>query len=217
MSAKLKNSPDVKTDEIQIRDLEDLGYKQAGTFETGQAIAQYALNHIPGFPEEISTEARDKLNTGYRKRFSQNNPAKVYVVINGHYLTPTEEQLNNSKVERVNIGVDFAFSFSSQEFGKLSGENPELHRLVKDIRDRVSTYCSNRLRDLKSAAKKILNDGKNRKRTANKNFEEYIEAFLKDAFDRLKSAKARGDKTADLDRFNRAKVAFMVEWKKDIG
>ena len=68
--------------------------------------------------------------------------------------------------------------------------------------------------DLKRAVRKLMNNGKDRKRTANKNFDEYVVGFLNDAFDRLKTAKARGDSTADLDRFNRAKVAFMVEWKK---
>jgi hypothetical protein len=199
--------------EIIIKDLEDLGYQQAGTFESSQTMARFAIDKIPGFPEEVPTEARDKLYAGYRKRFSQNNPAKTYAVINGHYVTPTEEQLKSPKVERVNIGVEFAFSFTSQEYGKLSGQNAELHKLVGEIRERVSTYCSNRLGDLKRSAKKILNNGKERKRTANKDFAEYIDAFFVDALDRLKSAKARSDKTADLDRFNRAKAAFMAAWK----
>lgn len=209
MSAKTAKPVD-----IEIKDLEDLGYQQAGNFDASQKMAQYALGNIAGFPEEVPTEARDKLYVGYRRRFGQNNPAKTYAVINGHYVVPTEEQMNNPKIERVNIGVEFAFSFTSQEFGKLSSQNPGLHELVKEIREKTSTYCSNRLGDLKRAARKILNAGKERKRTANKDFAEYVTKFFEDAFDRLKSAKSRGDSTADQDRFNRAKVAFMVEWKK---
>jgi hypothetical protein len=196
-----------------IKDLEDLGYQQAGTYQASVGQAQYALDNIAGFPDEVPQEARDKLYAGYRKRFSQINPAKTYAVINGHYVTPTEDQLKNPKQERVEIGVDYAFSYSSQEFGKLSSTNAPLHELVKEIREKTSTYCSNRLGDLKRQCRKILNQGKERKRTANKNFSEYVEAFFTDAFDRLKSAKSRGDATADLDRFNKAKVAFMVAWK----
>lgn len=198
---------------IEIKDIEDLGYKQAGTFETSNYIAQWALNHIKGFPDEIASETRDKLYQGYRRRFGANNPAQVYAVINGHYVKPTEEQLNNPKVERIEVGVDYAFSYSSQEFGKLASTNAELHKLVKEIRERVSVYCSNRLGDLKRQCRKILNAGKERKRTANKDFAQYIDAFFTDALDRIKSAKARGDSTADLDRFNKAKVAFMTAWK----
>jgi hypothetical protein len=203
-----------KTDDVVIKDLEDLGYKQAGTYESSQQMAQYAIDEIAGFPEDITQEAREKLYTGYRRRFSQNNPATEYVVINDHYVIPTPEQSKNPKLEKVNIGVEYAFSFTSQEFGKLSGSNPALHSLVKEVREKVSTYCSNRLGDLKRAARKILNSGRERKRTANKNFSEYIETFLTGAFDRLRTAKARGDNTANEERFNRAKVAFMVEWKK---
>ena len=198
----------------EIKDLEDLGYQQAGNFDASQRMAQFAMAQIAGFPDEVPTEAKDKLYAGYRKRFSQNNPAKVYAVIGGHYVLATQEHLDNPKVEKSNIGVEFAFSFTSQEFGKLSGHNPALHEVVKEIRERTSTYCSNRLSDLKRAVRKLMNNGKDRKRTANKNFDEYVVGFLTDAFDRLKTAKARGDSTANEERFNRAKVAFMVEWKK---
>lgn len=207
MATKNANTPEVK-------DLEDLGYQQAGNFDASQKLAEFALAKIAGFPDEVPSEAKDKLYAGYRKRFSQNNPAKVYAVINGHYVLATQEHLDNAKVEKANIGVEFAFSFTSQEFGKLSGQNPALHALVKEIRERTSTYCSNRLSDLKRAVRKLMNNGKDRKRTANKNFDEYVVGFLTDAFDRLKTAKARGDSTANEERFNRAKVAFMVEWKK---
>ena len=67
---------------------------------------------------------------------------------------------------------------------------------------------------MKRAATKILNEGKERQRGVNKDFYEFVEAWFKDtAPDRLKSAKNRGDTSADDKRFNEAKVAFMVKWK----
>jgi hypothetical protein len=198
--------------EVQFKDLEDLGYQQAGNYESTQNMAKFAMAQIPDFPESIDDEARSKLYSGYRRRYNQLNPAVVYAVINDHYVLATEEQ-KTQKIELVNIGVDYAFSFSSQEFGKLANTNPNLHEIIKKIRDKTGTYCSNRLNDLKREAKKILNQGKERKRTANKNFNEYVDAFFTEAFDRLKSAKSRGDTTADEKRFNAAKVAFMVAWK----
>lgn len=202
-----------ETVDVQFKDLEDLGYQQAGTFETSVQQAQYAIAQIPGFPEEVSDEARTKLYTGYRRRFGQKNPAVVYAIINDHYVLATQEHIANNAVQKANIGVDYAYSFSQQEFGKLANTNPALHKLIKDIRDKTSTYCSNRLGDLKRSARKILDAGKERKRSSNKNFSEFVDAFFDDARTRLTSAKSRGDKTADEARFNKAVVAFMTAWK----
>jgi hypothetical protein len=147
-------------------------------------------------------------------KFDTLQPSVCYAVINGHYVLATQEHIKTENVEKVNIGVPYAYSYSAQEFGKLANTNPALHALVKGIREKCSTYCSNRLGDLKRAATKLLNEGKERQRGVNKDFAEFVEAWFKDtAPDRLKSAKNRGDSSADDKRFNEAKVAFMVKWK----
>jgi hypothetical protein len=67
--------------------------------------------------------------------------------------------------------------------------------------------------DLKRRANTILNEGKERTRTANKNFAEFVDEWFKEiAPTRLKGAKNRGDSTAMDKKFNEAKVAFMVKW-----
>jgi len=193
--------------------LKDLGYQQAGNFEKSISMAQYALDNIAGFPKDIPSESKDELYEGYRLKFNELNPAKMYAVINDHYVTATQEHMDNKSVEKIEVGVAYAYSYSSQEFGKLANTQPALHSLIKVIREKCSTYCSNRLNDLKRAANNILNKDKTRARTANKDFAEFVEAWFKDAApDRLKSAKARGDNSADETRFNQAKVAFMVKW-----
>jgi hypothetical protein len=69
------------------------------------------------------------------------------------------------------------------------------------------------LSDLKRAANVILNKDKPRERTANKDFAEFVTAWMNDAAPtRLISAKNRGDSSADTKKFNEAKVAFMVKW-----
>ena len=92
--AKIANTPEVK-------DLEDLGYQQAGNFDASQKLAEFALANIAGFPDEVPTEAKDKLYAGYRKRFSQNNPAKVYAVIGGHYVPVSYTHLTLPTTSRV--------------------------------------------------------------------------------------------------------------------
>jgi hypothetical protein len=194
--------------------LKDSAFQQAGAHQTLESVARYALTQIKDFPKEVPTEAKDALYEGYRMKFDKLQPALMYAVINGHYVRASIEHCANDSVEKVEIGVPYAYSYSAQEFGKLANTNPALHALVKEIREKCSTYCSNRLGDLKRAATKILNEGKERKRTANKDFAEFVEDWFKEAAPtRLISARSRNDKTADEKRWNEAKVAFMVKWK----
>jgi hypothetical protein len=200
--------------QVSFTSLKDSAYQQAGAHQTLESVAHYAISKIKDFPKEVPTEAKDEYYEGYRMKFDLLNPSVTHAVINGHYVIATQEHIKNDKVEKVNIGVAYAYSYSAQEFGKLANTNPALHALIKVIREKCSTYCSNRLGDLKRAATRILNEGRDRNRGVNKDFSEFIEAWFKDtAPDRLKSAKNRGDTSADEKRFNEAKVAFMVKWK----
>ena len=193
--------------------LKDSAFQQAGAAQTLESVARYAIERIEGFPKEVPSEAKDELYEGYRMKFDALNPKRTYAVINDHYVLATQEHMDAKNIEKIEIGVAYAFSYSSQEFGKLANTRPALHALIKEVREKCSTYCSNRLGDLKRAANKILNEGKERQRSANKDFAEWIDIFFKDtAPTRLKSASARGDSTADVKRLNEAKVAFMVKW-----
>jgi hypothetical protein len=200
--------------QVSFTSLKDSAFQQAGAHQTLESVARYALAQIKDFPKEVPTEAKDSLYEGYRMKFDALQPALMYAVINGHYVRASIEHCANDSIEKVEIGVPYAYSYSAQEFGKLANTNPALHAIVKEIREKTATYCSNRLGDLKRAANKILNNGKDRNRGVNKDFYEFVEAWFKDtAPDRLKSEKNRGDSSADEKRFNEAKVAFMVKWK----
>ena len=193
--------------------LKDSAFQQAGAHDTLESVARYAIANIADFPKEVSSEAKDELYEGYRMRFDQLYPKKTYAVVNDHYVLATQEHMEAKNVEKIEIGVAYAYSYTSQEFGKLANTRPALHALVKEVREKCSTYCSNRLADLKRCAHRLLNEGKERTRTANKNFAEFVEEWFKDtAPTRLKGAKNRGDATALDKKFNEAKVAFMVKW-----
>jgi hypothetical protein len=141
------------------------------------------------------------------------NPAEQYAVINDHYVLVNTPELEGSR-ERVNIGVDYAFSFTQQQYGKLKNENPYLHAIIKQWRDKVNTYCSNRLADLKRQARTILNEGKTRERGATADFAQRIADIFTDLAVKCKNAKARGDETADEKKFADARKAFMTAWSK---
>ena len=103
-------------------------------------------------------------------------------------------------------------SFSQQQFGQLAKDKPQLHAIVKDIRDKASKYCSNRLSDLKRQARAIQNEGKTRERGATLNFSERVTAVMNDLRDKCKTANARGDETADEKRLKEATISFYVKW-----
>jgi hypothetical protein len=192
--------------------LKDLGYQQAKAGDAIDSQAQYALDNIAGFPNEVSPEARAELYEGYRMRCNDNKPPVTYAVIDGHYVIATDEQVKNKKVEKVEIGVAYAFSYSSQEFGKLANTNPALHGVVKKWRSDVADYCSNRLGDLKIKARKILNKGQTSTRTTLDFVQSMTNAFTAQEKS-VKVKHAKGDITADPAKFKLAVTAFWKTYK----
>jgi len=188
-------------------------YDQAKSNDTLEDIAQHCINTISGFPENIPSESKEALTVGYRKRYSEKHPAKQYAIVNGQYLLIDDtNKLASSKAEKINIGVDYAYSYSQQMFGKLRGDNPALHAIIKDIRDDTGSYTSNRLGDLKRKAKEIQNKGKSRDRSATKDFAQYVASVLDDMTTRCLNAKGRGDTSADAEKLKLAKAAFNAKW-----
>jgi hypothetical protein len=198
---------------MSISSLKDLGYQQAKTGDSLETQAQFALDNITGFPEDVPSEAKEALYDGYRMRYSERKPATMYAVINDHYVLATEEHLKNKKVEKVEMGVAYAFSYSSQEFGKLKNTNPALHGIIKTIRDDVADYCSNRLGDLKRASKKLIakKDGTSRITL------DFAQSMLKAFEAQEKSVKvkqAKGDTTANSAQFALAVKSFWMTYNK---
>jgi hypothetical protein len=198
-----------------ITSLKDLGYQQASTGDSLDNQAEYALANISGFPEDISSEAREMLYEGYRQRKSERNPAKIYAVVNDHYILATPEQVQNKKIEKIEIGVAYAFAYSSQEFGKLKNTNPALHGIVKGIRDDVGDYCSNRLGDLKRACKKILakRNGTSTTRTT-LDFADSMTKLFDAQSKSVKVKEAKRDTTANSAKYALAVKAFWMTYNK---
>ena len=194
--------------------LKDGAYQQAKAGDRIRSVAKYVMANAVGFPETVADEVKEQLNEGYRLRFNENNPPDQYAVVDGNYLLidGSNPDLANAR-EKISVGVDYAcVAFTQQQFGKLKNENPALYAIIKSWRDRVSTYCSNRLGDLKRQAKAILNEGKKRERSATADFAKRIEDTFSDLATKCKTASARGDETANETKFREARVAFMVKW-----
>jgi hypothetical protein len=199
----------------QISSIKDGAYKQALANDRMRSVARFVMEKCKVFPESIPDEVKAELYSGYQLRFNEVNKPDRYAIVNDHYLLidGSNPALEDER-EKVVIGVEYAFSFTQQQYGKLKNENPYLHAIIKQWRDRVNTYCSNRLSDLKRQARTILNEGKQRERGATADFAHRINDIFTDLAVKCKNAKARGDETADEKKFANARQAFMTAWSK---
>ena len=199
----------------QITSLKDGAYKQAVASDRERGVAKFVMDKCKTFPDTIPDEVRAELYAGYQLRFNETNKADRYAIVNDHYLLIDGSNPDLEKErEIVVIGTDYAMSFSQQQYGKLKNENPYLHAIIKVWRDKISTYCSNRLGDLKRQARAIMREGKPRERSATADFAHRLEDVFKDLATKCKNAKARGDETADDKKFALARQAFMTTWSK---
>jgi hypothetical protein len=199
---------------LSINGLTDLGYKQAGISDSLAHAAQYAIDNIADFPETISPEAKAELYTGYFKRYGENNPPVMYAVINGHYVLATLEHIENKAVEKINVGMEYAFALTPQDFGKLKSTEPEKHRMIGDIRDKVQTYASNKLGDLKRKAKDLIRKATTGAGRETIDFTESVtRAFI--ALEKsVKVKEARQDSTANAVQWRMAVDAFWKAYNK---
>jgi hypothetical protein len=193
--------------------LADLGYSQATTSDTLSDQARFAIDNIVGFPADIPAESKAELYKGYQRRYAERHPAVMYAVINGHYVKATPEHVANKAVEKIEVGIDYAFSYSSQEFGKLKSTEPARHEVVGQVRADVLDYCSNRLGDLKRAADKILNKGKKGTR-ATLDFVVSMEKIFSAQEKSVKVKEGKGDTTASVAKFRLAQKAFWTTYNK---
>ena len=110
-------------------------------------------------------------------------------------------------MEKIAVGFDFAYSMTSQDFGKLKNTEPEKHAVIAKVREKVQTYCSNKLGDLKRAANKLVNVNSPRSRTTLDFVQSVAKVF--DALEKsVKVKQGKGDTTANQLQYRMAKDAF---------
>jgi hypothetical protein len=217
----------VEANTINPTSLEDLGFKHGGALNTVKQLASWAIDNVKGFPENVSADDVLSVRKGYLHRYSLDNPAKTYVVIENKLCLESDLVLSGIDIpktaERRNIGVDYAFSFTSQEAGKLKESESEpkgTYKIVSEIRTDANKYTSNAWGKLVTEGVKVSNDRKGIKpeRKANLDFYEFLydkdKGVLSLMQTRCKNAKVKGDATADEKRLAKAIVAFNVAYKQ---
>lgn len=214
---KSKAAVAVQEQFIDYKSVKDMAYNQAKTGDSLKNQAQYAMDHIAGFPTDCSDADRAELNSGYDLRFMDNNPEVQYAKIEGNYIKidgMNAEQFKDK--EKVAMNAMIAMSYTTHEFGRLNeSHDPQYKAIVKEMRDRVSDYRATCFKALKTAALKILNAGKTRERGKTKTFSERVEDIFNGQTGlstNVRNAAKRGDPTANEELFRKAKVAFFAVW-----
>ena len=215
MNAKTKTA--MAVDAIMPTSIKDAAYKFARAGETSASIARYILDNDSSFPDEVSKELKADLNAGFMLRATELWGDQFYKLGDGGTYIPMGNsiELKNVAPEKsIRIGLSYCFAMSQQEFGQLKNKDPQLHGIVKPMRDKFSKYAHNNIAALKLAARSLLNDGKTKARTGNKNFVDALTEMFATYDKRVLNAEARLDATASPINYRMAKDAFWTAYNK---
>ena len=215
MNAKTKTA--MAVDAIMPTSVKDAAYKFARAGETSASIARYIMDNDASFPDEVSKELKADLNAGFMLRATELWGDQFYKLGDGGTYIPMGNsiELKNVAPEKsIRIGLSYCFAMSQQEFGQLKNKDPQLHGIVKPMRDKFSKYAHNNIAALKLAARSLLNDGKTKARTGNKNFVDALIEMFATYDKRVLNAEARLDATASPINYRMAKDAFWSAYNK---
>ena len=215
VNAKTKTA--MAVDAIMPTSTKDAAYKFARAGETSASIARYIVDNNPSFPDEVSKELKADLNAGFMLRATELWGDEFYKLGDGGTYIPMGNSIvlkNVAPENSIRIGLSYCFAMSQQEFGQLKNKDPQLHGIVKPMRDKFSKYSHNNIAALKLAARALLNDGKSRERGATKNFTEALTDMFEAYDKRVKNAEARNDETASHVQFRVARDAFWKAYAK---
>lgn len=174
---------------LTFKSLKDASYQSCINKEKDASVASYIIDVCPSFADNPSDEVIAEIKAGQMLRFSEIREPKYYTA---DYVPCSADTKGARKFD-----IHVAMSYSQQQFGRLKNEDPKLHAIIKSIRDDFSTYSSNRLTELKTSVKKLINErlGIKKERSATKDFADWLSDLADTVKDRAKKAKARGDAT----------------------
>jgi len=209
-----------------IKSIKDGAFQQAVQHNAGQNLTRRMMEFIPNLgadDDAITDDVRSELRSGYAMYWDTINPTRYFVAADNNWVEckTEEEMMSHKKADKFMLDVHTAFGYSAQAFGALKNEEPKKYALVTETRTKFNKYCSNRINELKSSAKKIYNEmhGIQRERASTAVFGDWLMVGDKSALSNIRqrcvNAKARGnDETADLTKLDKALAAFKAVWSK---
>jgi len=191
----------------QFKSIRDFGYQQAVHDDVGLDFARWALANLPGFPE-IDDENKRMLFGGYLTRKQEITAPAYYKRVDVDKYEPASGPGEGVVV----IDIDYAFSFSQQQFGSLRTKQAGLHGIIKPMRDAGSAYCSGRFSSLKRKVSEV--NPKKRERGETLSFHDWLADFAESIVPKAKAAANRGDTTAPSPEKAKAIAAAMLKASK---
>lgn len=206
-----------------INSMKDVGYQQARLGNTMRHVALAALEREPDLPDNFSEHGKSEFLAGVDLCYNDFHPAQTYFKLDGNWLPASSFEIGTdvSKLHSMQIGTQYCMALTGQEFGALNNEksgtyDASLYQVVKVWRERIKKYRHNKVSDLLTQVRKIQNEGKPRTRAARDDFAQYLPTWFDIAEKRCKVSIAQHtDTTANLERFKKAKAAFIREYDKE--
>lgn len=178
--------------------------------------AESALQFINGFPvlKDVSDENMASLRDGYALAYKEIFKPVTYSVINGHYVQASLEHISNDKVEKITMTLDYCMSFTANEIGTMFKDEPERKKLIRSVRDALSTYVTKKVGRLVIKANEIIKarSGESTKRDVVL-FEQSVSKFFEAQIKSVKVKEKRGDVSANPVKFLSAIEAFWKAYK----
>ena len=202
---------------VLFKSIRDMAYNHAMVDDSLKAHAQFAIDNFKNFPEEISKEERAECYEGYIARYNELHPVEQYARIDGNWLPLKSLSKDAKPLEIAEWNGAYALSaYSQQAFGNLKNEDNAKYQVLKPLRTAASKYASDKVKSLERKAKEILREqsGQPKTREATKPFDELVKIMHDEGKTRCKNAKARGDESADEDKYRRSVDAFNAVWLK---
>lgn len=141
----------------------------------------------------LPEETWDALKTAWMTRKRNMVPAEWYEKVGADQYYRVQEAPPEGAENFLHLTADFCCSFSSTDFGKLKGEQPNLHKMIGDVRNAVSMYAASKKQAFESLLKRMLREEQARGANAKRAFIVALEAYLLDRRKSLGNARKRGE------------------------
>lgn len=179
------------------KSIRDFGYQVAQHGDMLIADAMDAVKLIPGFPDNVADEIVAEFKAGCILRKADLVKPTVYIRegVDNYVISDGKPPKGATTLK---LDVAYAMTYTPQLFGALRKTQPNLHRMVKVIRDDVSKYASNKWNGLVATYKRATAGP--RDRSVNKSFSDWLDDTLAAILKRAKTAASRGDTSVPSDK-----------------
>ena len=214
---------------LNLDGLQTAIYDFAGTSGSQKTLAKEILAFVPNWLDgELDSSITSRVNRALMLRHKEISYAEYgYAEINGssHFVmvyelvdgveTQIDPELRKKCKNIMRIDSDHALSYSGQEFGKLKKDGHTEKYLAFSVwRKRGSKYISNVKGEITRKIKAIITP-ETKGRAVIADFVDHATDTFKDLKARCKtSLEARGDTTANPDKFAQGMKAFWAEYNK---